>query len=506
MQFRRAPKSNRFVTPLDVPEQAPQVNVQSELLWYNEHIAKCQNDPAYFMTHTFPWQDPSTRLCYESGLEAWQMEAAELMRDHLQASDRIFRLGIASGNNVGKTSFAAWTILFFLSTNPFSKVLVASSTGTNLHTRLWFEVDKWLRMSALTGFFEWKHSILQHRDHPTQWFALPQTWTREAPQGFAGVHENKVLIVFDEASSFPQVMWETAESCLTSKGAMWLAIGNPTEPRGPFRDIFPGGIHASAWTTMHVDATKCRRPDQEKLAEDIQRYGIDSDYVKVHILGLFPKLGMNQLIGENLLETACARVELGNPHAPIRIGVDVASIGMNKSVLLARKGRKLVETRVYPDDDEIVVCGYLEEMIREYKYIDSYMDKEVWPEVFIDGIGYGHTIGRILIEKGYKTINIVKGSESPSKPDEFHNLRAELYLKVRNWIKDYGCLDPRKDQELIAQLGQIKYLFDLDHRWQIESKEDMRSRGFASPDEADALSLTFAEGKKKGASVMQMRW
>jgi hypothetical protein len=42
-------------------------------------------------------------------------------------------------------------------------------------------------------------------------------------------------------------------------------------------------------------------------------------------------------------------------------------------------------------------------------------------------------------------------------------------------------------------LHGIQYGFDRDNRIQMERKEDMSKRGLASPDDADALALTFSE-------------
>jgi hypothetical protein len=48
-------------------------------------------------------------------------------------------------------------------------------------------------------------------------------------------------------------------------------------------------------------------------------------------------------------------------------------------------------------------------------------------------------------------------------------------------------------QDLAAQLASIKYKPTSRGLIQIESKDDMKARGMASPDEADALALTYAK-------------
>jgi hypothetical protein len=48
------------------------------------------------------------------------------------------------------------------------------------------------------------------------------------------------------------------------------------------------------------------------------------------------------------------------------------------------------------------------------------------------------------------------------------------------------------DAELIADLGNIEYGYDASDAILLKRKDDMRRRGPASPDDGDALALTFA--------------
>jgi hypothetical protein len=89
-----------------------------------------------------------------------------------------------------------------------------------------------------------------------------------------------------------------------------------------------------------------------------------------------------------------------------------------------------------------------------------------------------------------------------SKPDRalstqdgaivYANKRAEMYGVMRDWLQG-GAIE--NDPELLADLTGVEYGFVLrDGRdaIQLEREEDMKKRGLASPDAADALALTFA--------------
>jgi hypothetical protein len=70
----------------------------------------------------------------------------------------------------------------------------------------------------------------------------------------------------------------------------------------------------------------------------------------------------------------------------------------------------------------------------------------------------------------------------------YSNRRAEMWDFVKEWLK-VGCLPA--DDELTADLKAVDYDY-APHAFLLERKDDMRRRGLASPDDGDALALTFA--------------
>ena len=60
---------------------------------------------------------------------------------------------------------------------------------------------------------------------------------------------------------------------------------------------------------------------------------------------------------------------------------------------------------------------------------------------------------------------------------------------MKAWLEQ-GCLAP--DPELRADLTGLDYGYNGRGEIQLEKKDDMKKRGLASPDIADALALTFA--------------
>jgi hypothetical protein len=74
-------------------------------------------------------------------------------------------------------------------------------------------------------------------------------------------------------------------------------------------------------------------------------------------------------------------------------------------------------------------------------------------------------------------------------PQDYANKRAEMWGRCKAWLP-LGCID--KDEALATDLTSVEYGYTPDDRILLERKESMKDRGLASPDDADALCLTFA--------------
>ena len=60
---------------------------------------------------------------------------------------------------------------------------------------------------------------------------------------------------------------------------------------------------------------------------------------------------------------------------------------------------------------------------------------------------------------------------------------------MSDWLR-FGALPD--DRELKADLVAVEYGYNRQDAILLERKDDMRKRGVASPDDGDALALTFA--------------
>lgn len=169
---------------------------------------------------------------------------------------------------------------------------------------------------------------------------------------------------------------------------------------------------------------------------------------------------------------------------PKKIGVDPARFGDDRTSICFRQGRKVHWIRSYSKLSTMQVAGLVLQVIKEVKPDQVAID--------VGGLGAG-VYDRLeeLIPYGSLQLVQVNSSESPLDAKKYTNKRAEMWGEVKEWLEAQPAQIPDSD-EMQADLTQIRYAYDSNNALKMERKEDMKKRGFRSPDTADSLGLTFA--------------
>jgi hypothetical protein len=168
---------------------------------------------------------------------------------------------------------------------------------------------------------------------------------------------------------------------------------------------------------------------------------------------------------------------------PLVIGVDPARFGDDRTSIIRRQGRVASGLESHRGKDTMQVAGLVARII----------DTDKPAKVFIDVGGLGAGVVDRLRELGYGNVIIaVNGGARPTAEDRYINKRAEMWGLLRDWLVDEPAQIPDSDS-LHADITAPHYAYDSNTRVMLERKEDMKRRGVRSPDEADALALTFAE-------------
>ena len=87
--------------------------------------------------------------------------------------------------------------------------------------------------------------------------------------------------------------------------------------------------------------------------------------------------------------------------------------------------------------------------------------------------------------------------------ERYARLRAEIWYECRKWFEGKeNIINPDLNsqilEKLVDELCTVEQKIMSNGKVDIESKEDMKRRGVASPNMADALCLTFAHGGAVG--------
>ena len=451
------------------------------------YIKELARNPAYFVTEVLggrPW--------------AKQIEIAEAVRDHKHVAVR-------SCHGIGKDWIAARIVLWF--TYVFSPVrtITTGPTARQVTGILWKEIATAHAHARepLGG------RVLTQELHLTdECFAIGFTTTTSGDSGasrFQGWHAQNILVVIDEASGVIPEIYNEISGLLSSANAHLLEIGNPTNPRGEFAAAFktPGvyKIKVDAFDTPNFTTFGITQQDIEDntwqakingplpypelitpewVAERYRKWGKGNPLYQSRVLAEFPQSSNNTLISLSQIEAAQQR-DLEQEGTNV-LGVDVARFGSNYTVIAHRQGPVVRVRKRFPKIDTMETAGHV------FREIRTSNADSTW----IDVVGLGAGVFDRLRELRAHGIHEFNGGSKPIDGERFVNARAEAYWNLRE-AAEKGELDlDAQDEDLAAQLSDIRWHPDSRGRVQIESKEDMLKRGVQSPDDADAVSMTYS--------------
>ncbi len=474
-----------------------------------EDMARFYDDPLGFVMYAYDWgNDPALQvvklespwdLVYDSvyGPDAWACEFLESIGQ--QVRDNGFdgatpvmpiREATSSGHGIGKSAITAWLANWISSTRPHSKGVVTANTSEQLASKTWAEITKWTKRCITGHWFTITTGRgamrMTHNQHPESWRLDAQTCREENSESFAGLHaaSSTPYYIFDEASAVPDAIWEVAEGGMTDGEPMWFVFGNPTRNTGRFFECFNGQRHR--WNHRQVDSRRVQITNKGQIQEWVDDYGEDSDFVRVRVRGVFPRASSLQFIPRNLVDEAMARkpsTQTARGRTAI-VGVDVARFGGDQSVIRTRIGRdaSMFKPQRFRELDTMQLAS------RVVEHVGLLRNAGYRVVVFVDGGGVGGGVVDRLNQLAIDVIEVQFGSKA-DEPRKYANKRAEMWGRMRDWL-EIGSLE--KDELLVTDMTGVEYGFTKSDQILLESKESMKKRGLASPDDGDALAITFA--------------
>jgi hypothetical protein len=402
-------------------------------------------------------------------------------------------VAVPSCHGVGKSFTAARTVAWWLDIHPPGEAFAVTTAPTFPQVRaiLWREIAQAARKGKLLGHLNQTEWLIGNE--LVAFGRKPSDWNQEA---FQGIHARYVLVIIDEACGVPESIWTAAETLVTNADSRILAIGNPDDPTSHFAKICKPN---SGWHVMPISAFDSPNFTDEQvptaIAEQLTsvgwveerkvRWGENSPLYQAKVLGRFPDQANDALIPLSWIERARERGrarDLTAVDGPVFLGVDVALSGDETVILKLQDGYAAV-IEAYRGKDTMETAGHVQ-------LLRTQLDAEAR----IDAVGIGRGVFDRLAEiKAARVYGLNAGGGAQDR-EQFINARAEWFWQLRTALdpeRPHLDLDP--DDELLAeQLSLIRYKITSRGQILIESKDDMRKRGMASPDRADALMLAAA--------------
>jgi hypothetical protein len=464
-----------------------------------------KDNPYAWVMYAFPWGEKNTPLESVKGPRQWQKEEllniAQFVKENkarrLAGKDtETYKLAISSGRGPGKSAFVSFISLWMMSCQLGSSTIITANTDTQLTNKTFGEIGKWAAMAVNAYWFErlqkgvipapwWGDGMKKARKIDSQyWYIKGELWNEDNPDAFAGAHnENGELIIFDEASGIPQPIWTVSDGVFTEQTPykFFLTFSNPRSNTGPFYDCFHK--HREFWRTRKIDARTVEGIPQNTYEEIIKKHGEDSREARVEVKGEFPKQGDRQFISREVVADAYERqLERYDDYAALCMGVDPARFGDDSTVIRFRQGRdaRSIPPVVMKGADNMEVANKCAHLIEKHN-----------PDgIFIDS-GAGAGIIDRLKEMGFKIFEVQFGSAASD--DQYYDHRTELWARMRDWLG--GAMlgkESDEDRKLCEDLvGPEWELMGREEKMKLESKEKMKKRSLPSPDNADALAVTF---------------
>ena len=457
-------------------------------------VAACHDDPLQFVIKAYPWGEPG-QLERDAGPDRWQAEFLNWLGEQTRARGfdgftavTPIRRAVSSGHGLGKSTMSAFIVDWIMSTRPHCQGTVTANTITQLQTKTWSAITRWTKLCLTGHWFTINAERMYYTAFKESWFCAPQSSKEENSEAFAGQHakDSTSFYIFDESSAIPDKIHEVAEGGLTDGEPMFFQFGNPTRLSGAFHAAC-FGAHRGIWSPLVLDSRTSKFTNQETIQEWVDTYGEDSDYVRVRVRGLPPRASDAQFIDQQRVLDAQKRQVFVLPDEPLVVGCDLAWGGSDDNVIRFRRGldaKSIPPMRVkgeFTRRPEAMITRLADILSSDYEGARVHT-------LFLDSAGIAGPIGSRLRQLGYVNVQEINfGADSPD--DKCRYMRDYMWQQMKDWLSN-GSIDSHP--ELEADLVGPGIRSDVKQRIWLEDKKSMKQRGIDSPDDADALALTFA--------------
>jgi hypothetical protein len=395
---------------------------------------------------------------------------------------------VTSGQGTGKSSYSSVIILWWLLMCADRIVILTGSSESGLMRTMRPALLSVLHNSLVSGWFEGNTEELRLIGSKNKLHYV--LWSINAPERAQGVHlppgycdDGGILVWNDEASSLPNVIYESLLLSMDNDNCRMVMTGNPLKLDGPFYEA----TKIPSWHWIKVNAENIAYTNKAIHINLENTYGRDSNIYKVRVLGEFPnesddrwfRDGNTKFPVSNTL--SCVKDHLGYFKVA---GIDVGEEGKDPSALVIRRAGVIEYLRLFKEPNHIRLKDRISEILIstgvEYVAIDA------------NGPGYGFC-QIFACDLRFKVIKF-KGSYKAAQEDAYSNMRTECYGNLHKLVADLK-VQSGVSHEMVSMLrsdlkAQQVYL-NSKGIYALVDKELIKKELGHSPDLGDALSFTY---------------
>ena len=431
-----------------------------------------------------------------------QIEILESVRDNRVTN-------VPAGNGIGKDFTASIIVPWWMVTQEDSMVVTTATTADQVEKILWGEIRARIQRARVRLGGELAPVAPEWKFPPNpKWYAIGKTSNN--PNGFAGHHGVRVLLVRDEAAGISPANWEASRACASGANDRILNIGNPIcgadhpfDVESKLKDE-PGRRKTIVVSTMETPNYVEGREvlpgvyGREFVDEMREVHGENSVVFNARVKGLFPGSAADGFISLELIALARQRLDAGigpEDGDVVRIGCDPARQGDDLTVIYAARGCRAWEVCTLSKADGPTIAAALVKAANDFHARSIALDSTGgWHTAPLDFLRLYMDQGQVAHDCQVFEVNF--GSK-PTDEVKWKDRRTELWWRMRDWLKTRAAFDA--DRVIETEMLAPK-VFPWQQGFVMESKEDFKKRisrqsrdGIGkSPDRADALALAIS--------------
>lgn len=460
------------------------------------------------------WRITDVRHIGEQDVQCIQVDSP----DHLYLCGE---RGIPTHNSMIASVLACW----WVSTKPPGQAIVVSTAPTyaQVNKILWEEIRKH-HANSVRGEYPMPGRVTQADEWKLgdgQIVGFGRKPAKGDRHSFHGIHRRYVLALLDEACGIPEEIWTGVEAITTNVGCRILAIGNPDDRNTDFGKNFLEPKTAHLWTRISIPASSTPNFTREPVPRLLNEVLVSQDWVQERlddwgekdpryiskVLAEFPQQSMSSLFSPSLVADAIDEPPEPSLYSVLRLGVDVARFGSDKTVVASYSGVTAQIEDSWSGTDTVSSAHKVIQIAERLK--DE--RKAPWVEIRVDAVGLGAGVvdtlnaRATLLPEPWFTVYEMHGSASPpadvgGSVYGFYNARAYWFEQLRQKMRN-GSVKLIDEGDRIADDLKMVFYSIKNGRLLIASKEDMRKEYGKSPDFADAIAYAVApvaEGLRQG--------